>query len=257
MKYNIKAIMKRAWEIKKENKLNVFGLCLKMAWFEAKEANKSIMNKKIKELQIKIKKYNEKIEKKESLISKRENQIVMAKSDYDAEEYKTSIINAKNEIVKMFAQIDKVKAQLKKEYAKENAYRNSPKVFKILEKELTEKWTEFDKQYREKMREERKNLGYVDFFKKHSGADYEMISKTDEEILKKNAKDARNLVIDLYQRVNDITGPVKNWAGIYYSKGCLNGIVIGEKGKAKVESVLAGGYNVQKLHVRVLVHKVK
>ncbi len=32
MKYNKKAIMKKAWEIKKENAKNIFSLCLKMAW---------------------------------------------------------------------------------------------------------------------------------------------------------------------------------------------------------------------------------
>lgn len=36
MKYNRSSIMKRAWDIKKLNKDNIFGLCLKMAWEEAK-----------------------------------------------------------------------------------------------------------------------------------------------------------------------------------------------------------------------------
>ena len=37
MKYDLKKIMSRAWEIKKENSRNIFSLCLKMAWEEAKE----------------------------------------------------------------------------------------------------------------------------------------------------------------------------------------------------------------------------
>ena len=37
MKYDLRKIMKRAWEIKKENSRNIFSLCLKMAWEEAKE----------------------------------------------------------------------------------------------------------------------------------------------------------------------------------------------------------------------------
>lgn len=37
MKYDLKKIMKRAWEIKKENSRNIFSLCLKIAWEEAKE----------------------------------------------------------------------------------------------------------------------------------------------------------------------------------------------------------------------------
>lgn len=36
MKYNMKEIMTRAWEIKRENTENMFSLCLKMAWAEAK-----------------------------------------------------------------------------------------------------------------------------------------------------------------------------------------------------------------------------
>lgn len=37
-KANLKGIMKRAWEIKREHKDNIFSLCLKMAWAEAKAA---------------------------------------------------------------------------------------------------------------------------------------------------------------------------------------------------------------------------
>ena len=37
MKYDLRKIMKRAWEIKKENSKNIFSLCLKMAWEEAKK----------------------------------------------------------------------------------------------------------------------------------------------------------------------------------------------------------------------------
>lgn len=40
MKYDLRKIMKRAWEIKKENSRNIFSFCLKMAWGEAKEENK-------------------------------------------------------------------------------------------------------------------------------------------------------------------------------------------------------------------------
>ena len=36
MKYDLKKIMKRAWEIKKENVKYIFALCLKKAWEEVK-----------------------------------------------------------------------------------------------------------------------------------------------------------------------------------------------------------------------------
>lgn len=36
-KYDSHRIMRRAWQIKKENERNIFSLCLKIAWAEAKE----------------------------------------------------------------------------------------------------------------------------------------------------------------------------------------------------------------------------
>ena len=41
-KYNLSAIMKRAWEIKKEDERNIFSLCLKMAWKEEKEMENEV-----------------------------------------------------------------------------------------------------------------------------------------------------------------------------------------------------------------------
>lgn len=47
MKFDLSKIMKRAWEIKKEDKRNIFSICLEMAWEEIKEA----ANKKIATIQ--------------------------------------------------------------------------------------------------------------------------------------------------------------------------------------------------------------
>ena len=56
-------------------------------------------------------------------------------------------------------------------------------------------------------------------------------------------------------RVYNITGPVTNWSNITLQQSVqgpvLNGIVQGELGKVRIESILAGGYNIQKLHIRV------
>lgn len=58
-KYNVSEIMKRAWEIKKENEENIFSECLKMAWAEAKSPKKS-------EKEILIDRLNEKAEEANS-----------------------------------------------------------------------------------------------------------------------------------------------------------------------------------------------
>lgn len=50
-KYNVKLIMKRAHEIKREHKDNIWALCLKMAWYEAKSENTWTKERIIEDLQ--------------------------------------------------------------------------------------------------------------------------------------------------------------------------------------------------------------
>lgn len=83
---------------------------------------------------------------------------------------------------------------------------------------------------------------------------------SDEDIHKENLESGKRIILDLVNRVTKITGPITSWSGLYMTQGnsgwsVLNGIVEGEDGKAKVESILASG-PVQRLHVRTLVHKV-
>ena len=62
----------------------------------------------------------------------------------------------------------------------------------------------------------------------------------------------------LVKQVTDITGEITDASNLRMgAKGEINGIVIGEKGKAKVETFGAGGYNVQIFHYRTRVTEVR
>jgi hypothetical protein len=80
-----------------------------------------------------------------------------------------------------------------------------------------------------------------------------------KQILEKEIElDKNNKRALFVNRVKEITGLINDAKGLSIGdNGEINGIVIGELGKAKVETISAGGYNIQCWHFRVLVHKFK
>lgn len=79
----------------------------------------------------------------------------------------------------------------------------------------------------------------------------EFLNKTlDQEVINKR--------VDLFIRCEDAIGAIVDASGLQLGgNGSINGYVIGERGKAWVETILAGGYNIQCLHYRVLIKRVK
>lgn len=135
-----------------------------------------------------------------------------------------------------------------------------PESMKAMEAELIKEWDRYDMERREHYKMQYKELGFEKFIKKYTYAAYQSKNKTDAEIHQTNVKNARAEVLDLYNRVKEITGEVTDWSYIRLKQGnsfpVLNGYVVGKEGRANVESVLAGGYNIQRLHVRTLVHRI-
>ena len=64
---------------------------------------------------------------------------------------------------------------------------------------------------------------------------------------------------DIIERTNRVVGQITDASELRIgsTRGELNGFIIGERGKAEVESILAGGYNIQCLHIRTLIKPVK
>ena len=76
-----------------------------------------------------------------------------------------------------------------------------------------------------------------------------------EDILEKELMNERKYKRDMfYARVMDLAGNIIDASDLRIGKnGEINGIVIGDKNKVKVETISAGGYNIQCYHFRVLV----
>lgn len=77
------------------------------------------------------------------------------------------------------------------------------------------------------------------------------LEKTMEE--EKRAK-----LLDLIGRIMSTVGTITDAAALYIGpEGDINGIIVGTEGKAKIQTIGAGGYNIQCFHFRTLIHEIR
>ncbi len=247
-----------------------------------------------KELQVKLIKAQDKLTKKEALLKKYEAKINKIKAQivskgwsveagayqkhtadgrcatdeaYDCywtfcdlasaeDSYKNTerAIEEQKQIVEKWAA--KVETARKQEKVVESEY---PAEFKELRKNLVAEWTRYDIEKKARLRKAYAELGYKEFIKKYNHAGYDHIQMIDEDFRKANERLADAMILNLWNRVKEKVGTPTAYDlllenGNSYEGLALNGVVTGTDGIATVESILAGGYNIQRLHIRVLVH---
>lgn len=179
----------------------------------------------------------------------------------DLEGYEDDIIRLNHQIEETKKTIQKYEGQLAGEIEKESIFlKEIPDCMKQLQKELVQEWDRSDMERQQFYMKKIKELGYSEFVRTYSHTAYDLIYKDEKQIHSSNEQDAKIFILDLYNRVKDITGEVTDWSYISLTQGntfpVLTGWVEGKEGKAKVESILAGGYNIQRLHIRTLVHSI-
>ena len=171
----------------------------------------------------------------------------------------------------------KYEKQLAAEEAKEETLANMPEVLKEFRENLINRWDKYDEWKKEQIKKEsdeayklvREKSAWDEYrqarrdIRNKWGANWEeFMYLTSAQIHKANVTAADTLVLNLLERTCDLTGKITDCAGLridYDNQGysIINGLVIGEKGKARVESIGAGGYNIQRYHIRVLVKEVR
>lgn len=78
-----------------------------------------------------------------------------------------------------------------------------------------------------------------------------------KEMVKKDIeREAVRKEKQLIDRVNHEVGAIVEALSLKVGYDCgINGYIKGERGLCKIETIYAGGYNIQRLHYRVLIHK--
>lgn len=77
----------------------------------------------------------------------------------------------------------------------------------------------------------------------------------------KCTKQSLTLFTNLLNKVSSKVGNIIDLSDLTTTTGnneiVLNGVVTGQNGKVKVQSILAGGHGVQRLHIRTLIKEIK
>ena len=185
-------------------------------------------------------------------------------NNYDAYwaicEYEGKLEDIK-EATKKLAEAEQIADNWKKKY--ETALQREltiateiPEAFKQARAELVERWVSQDITARDTMMQRYQELSYKEFRKLYRYTEEMSLRHTDEEFRKIEEREADIWLLDLYNRVKDITGEVTDCSHLYWGGKCLDGYVVGKNGRASVDTIGAGGYNIQRFHLRVLVHKM-
>lgn len=177
----------------------------------------------------------------------------------DAWSKANDLYDARNTLVKY-------QKMLETETAKNATLNNLPEALKTFREQLIDRWDRYDewkkaairedmkKEY-EMDRKEYKNMMYEKWGRNYCEAAY--ISS--DEIHKSNVKDANTLILNLIDRVTERVGQITDCQYLRLSRdnagySIINGRIIGTDGECRIESIGAGGYNIQRYHIRVLVH---
>lgn len=168
----------------------------------------------------------------------------------DLAETKSKIERCEKRLAEKKAEYDKVKEEEAEDFVDINEI---PKALLEAKDYLVETWVAWDIAERDRIKKLRAELSYKEFRDKVKYSHEMEYTKSDEEFRKQEEKEAEIWLLDLYRRVRDITGTVTDASGIRWGGKCLDGIIKGEKGTAVVETIVAGGWNIQRLHLRTLV----
>lgn len=205
------------------------------------------------------------VDKKQKLIEKKTTIQAAATDENEVRWIGFDIEHLKEDIERLNKQIAELEQKLetyRTDRERIAAEPSLPEHLQLMLPEIVGMLDDSGEAYAAHLREAYNKAGYREFIRTHSHVDYEWMNMGKERRHKENEKDAEILLKDLYRRVHEVTGEIMDWGGLRLEIGThgftvLNGRVEGEKGTALVESITAGGYNIQRLHIRVLVKPLR
>ena len=172
-----------------------------------------------------------------------------------------------NKIFELEDKKTKWETQLQMEIAKQKSVDDLPPIMKELKDGIYEMLLNRYTKYRDIASEVADRLsglyGYVKQKEMKSLAyeygavavDYEYWLDVSDKALENRAKkDSDFYVLDLIRRVTKKVGTIQDYKNLTVNGPAINGVIIGERGSTRLETIIAGGYNIQREHYRVILH---
>ncbi len=204
---------------------------------------------KLEKLQGTLARHQARKAKKEALLAREQDEDARYWIQCDIEHAEEDIENTLRKISDAEASLAKAAALQQAKAAKEAAREAAmPVQLKAFRDEIVESWTAYDIEQRDKNPRLRPDCyGW----------------RTDEQLRESNVLAAGILIDNFLFRVEKAVGKAADFSRLTVRNGnsmegaAINGYVTGESGRAKVQTAAAGGWNIQRFHYRVLVHKLR
>ena len=186
------------------------------------------LNERIQKAEEKIIKKQNTIAKKTATIQKKEAELAKTNDEQEQRWIKFDIRSLEDDLKRLASEIketektlENYRKQLSGEIERQKSWISEvPEVLKSFQEELTDKWDAYDIKKRDKIRSDRDALSYEDWAKKYHWRDRDWaMYTTDEQIHESNNKDAVSLILNLVNRVKEITGEITNWSGLRTTAG--------------------------------------
>ena len=160
----------------------------------------------------------------------------------------------------------KYQKQLTVETDRMNTLNQIPEALIEFKNNLVDRWDRYDEWRRNCIHEDMHKENEMDYKEYKAmmwdkwGRNYmDLAFRKPADEHKSNVKDAETLILNLINRVTERVGQITDAQYLRLDRdndgfSIVNGRIIGTKGECRVESIGAGGYNIQRYHIRVLVH---
>jgi hypothetical protein len=178
---------------------------------------------------------------------------VTSGDEYEIRWAEMDVRRANDDLKRAQANYDKKLAALEAAKAKDAELNDMPEAVKQMIEHVKQMSFEDMMNIKAEMREMYENDR--EKFKKQTKWAQELTWKWEDEIKRIADMDGEAYVFDLVQRTKAVVGEITDWSYLRFSACALEGVIQGTKGKAAVFTIVAGGYNIQRRHYRVLVKR--